>query len=105
MRSRFLSLFAATVAATTITIDQLAAQAPDPVRICLAPANVAASSNTGAASDAPGGRRPHVEAGTMASGRGIVRVGPQYECNPVKPSTPVIGIPGFEDRIVGKVRK
>jgi hypothetical protein len=48
---------------------------------------------------------PTVEAGTLPSGRGIVRVGPQYVCNPVKPATPVIGIPGFEDCLVGKAGK
>jgi hypothetical protein len=42
-----------------------------------------------------------VEAGTLESGRGMVRVGPQYKCNPIKASTPVIGVPGFEDCLVG----
>jgi hypothetical protein len=46
---------------------------------------------------------PTVEAGTRKDGRGTVRVGPQYLCNPVRPATPVIGIPGFEDCLVGFV--
>jgi len=45
---------------------------------------------------------PTVEAGTLDNGNGTVRVGPQYVCNPVKPATPVIGIPGFEDCLVGR---
>ena len=46
---------------------------------------------------------PTVEAGTLPSGAGMVRVGPQYKCDPVRPATPVIGIPGFEDCLVGSV--
>ncbi len=45
---------------------------------------------------------PTVEAGTLENGNGLVRVGPRYTCNPIKPATPVIGIPGFEDCLVGK---
>jgi len=44
---------------------------------------------------------PTVEAGTLASGRGTVRVGPFFKCSPITPSTPVIGIPGWTDCIVG----
>jgi hypothetical protein len=47
---------------------------------------------------------PTVEAGTLDNGNGTVRVGPLYVCNPVKPATPVIGIPGFEDCLVGRAK-
>jgi hypothetical protein len=46
---------------------------------------------------------PTVEAGTLTNGRGMVRVGPEYKCSPLKASTPVIGLPGFEDCLVGSV--
>jgi hypothetical protein len=43
---------------------------------------------------------PTVEAGTLPSGRGTVRVGPKYKCFPVQAATPVMSV-GFLDCIVG----
>ena len=46
---------------------------------------------------------PTVDAGTLPSGAGMVRAGPTYKCSPIKAATPVIGIPGFEDCLVGSI--
>lgn len=43
---------------------------------------------------------PTVEAGTLPSGSGTVRVGPKYKCFPVQAATPVMSV-GFLDCIVG----
>ena len=44
---------------------------------------------------------PTVEAGTLPNGRGTVRAGPFFKCTPLTASTPIIGIPGWTDCIVG----
>lgn len=45
---------------------------------------------------------PTVEAGTMQSGRGIVRVGPFWKCSPIQASTPVMSM-GHGDCLVGSL--
>jgi hypothetical protein len=47
------------------------------------------------------GGQPTLEAGTLPSGSGHLRVGPFWKCSPIKAATPVIGVPGFEDCLVG----
>jgi hypothetical protein len=43
---------------------------------------------------------PNVEAGSLPSGKGIVRAGPYYKCSPIQPATPIIAY-GIPDCLLG----